>query len=117
MSIYRIHLARETDWSLLALGVAGWMRYVSGVDDAGNAIDVRDPLSDKIRELVAGSSSEQRVTALLSLREVYRTSLATNRTIRRASGAIKHPQNLTISAVKADEAHLRPLSPSLFCLF
>lgn len=62
----RIHLGRETDWSLLALGVAGWMRYVSGVDDAGNAIDVRDPLSDKIRELVAGSSSEQRVTALLS---------------------------------------------------
>ncbi|MFP1462704.1 hypothetical protein ACLB1E_17495 [Escherichia coli] len=46
------------------------MRYVSGVDDAGNAIDVRDPLSDKIRDLVAGSSSEQRVTALLSLREV-----------------------------------------------
>ena len=124
----RIHLGRETDWSLLALGVAGWMRYVSGVDDAGNAIDVRDPLSDKIRELVAGSSSEQRVTALLSLREIFgddlpdnphfvRTSLATNRTIRRASGAIKHPQNLTISAVKADEARLRPLSPSLFCLF
>ncbi len=55
---------------MLALGVAGWMRYVSGVDDAGNAIDVRDPLSDKIRDLVAGSSSEQRVTALLSLREV-----------------------------------------------
>lgn len=27
----RIHLGRETDWSLLALGVAGWMRYVSGV--------------------------------------------------------------------------------------
>ena len=66
----RIHLGRETDWSLLPLGVAGWMRYVSGVDDAGNAIDVRDPLSDKIRELVAGSSSEQRVTALLSLREI-----------------------------------------------
>ncbi|STL90351.1 oxidoreductase yeiQ [Escherichia coli] len=36
----RIHQGRETDWSLLALGVAGWMRYVSGVDDAGNAIDV-----------------------------------------------------------------------------
>ncbi|ATH68529.1 mannitol dehydrogenase family protein [Shigella flexneri 1c] len=74
----RIHLGRETDWSLLALGVAGWMRYVSGVDDAGNAIDVRDPLSDKIRELVAGSSSEQRVTALLSLREVFGDDLPDN---------------------------------------
>ncbi|MEK6241186.1 MAG: fructuronate reductase, partial [Escherichia coli] len=74
----RIHQGRETDWSLLALGVAGWMRYVSGVDDAGNAIDVRDPLSDKIRELVAGSSSEQRVTALLSLREVFGDDLPDN---------------------------------------
>lgn len=74
----RIHLARETDWSLLALGVAGWMRYVSGVDDAGNAIDVRDPLSDKICELVAGSNSEQRVTALLSLREVFGDDLPDN---------------------------------------
>lgn len=74
----RIHLGRETDWSLLALGVAGWMRYVSGVDDAGNAIDVRDPLSDKIRELVAGSSSEQRVTALLSLREIFGDDLPDN---------------------------------------
>ena len=74
----RIHLGRETDWSLLALGVAGWMRYVSGVDDAGNAIDVRDPLSDKIRELVAVSSSEQRVTALLSLREIFGDDLPDN---------------------------------------
>lgn len=27
----RIHLGCETDWSLLALGVAGWMRYVSAL--------------------------------------------------------------------------------------
>ncbi|EFB3347741.1 mannitol dehydrogenase family protein [Escherichia ruysiae] len=74
----RIHQARGTNWSLLALGVAGWMRYVSGVDDAGNAIDVRDPLSDKIRDLVAGSSNEQRVTALLSLREVFGDDLPNN---------------------------------------
>lgn len=43
---------------MLVLGVVGWMRYVSGVDDVGNVIDVRDSFSDKIREFVAGSSSE-----------------------------------------------------------
>lgn len=43
----REHLARGSDWPLLALGVAGWMRYVSGVDDAGATIDIRDPLSEK----------------------------------------------------------------------
>lgn len=35
-------------WARNGLVVAGirrlgWIRYVSGVDDAGNAIDVRDP--------------------------------------------------------------------------
>ncbi|MSE29709.1 fructuronate reductase, partial [Escherichia coli] len=34
----RVHLANGSRWPLLALGVAGWMRYVSGVDDAGQAI-------------------------------------------------------------------------------
>ncbi len=38
----RLKAGRPID--LLALGVAGWMRYVQGVDEAGAPIDVRDPL-------------------------------------------------------------------------
>ncbi|MCU6665173.1 mannitol dehydrogenase family protein [Silvania hatchlandensis] len=71
----RIHRQKGTAWPLLALGVAGWMRYVSGVDDAGNAIDVRDPLSDKIRALVETSSEQERVTALLTLSEIFGNDL------------------------------------------
>jgi len=71
----RIHRQQGTAWPLLALGVAGWMRYVSGVDDAGNAIDVRDPLSDKIRALVETSSEQERVTALLTLSEIFGNDL------------------------------------------
>ncbi len=71
----RLHRQRDTAWPLLALGVAGWMRYVSGVDDAGHAIDVRDPLSDKIRAIVETSSEEERVTALLALTEIFGTDL------------------------------------------
>ncbi|WP_408580013.1 mannitol dehydrogenase family protein [Citrobacter koseri] len=67
----REHLARGSDWPLLALGVAGWMRYVSSVDDAGATIDIRDPLSEKIRLLVESSSDAERVSALLSLQEVF----------------------------------------------
>ena len=67
----RVHLQRGTPWPLLALGVAGWMRYVSGVDDTGQAIDVRDPLSDKIRALVDSSDEQQRVHALLGLSEIF----------------------------------------------
>ncbi|XHA15167.1 mannitol dehydrogenase family protein [Citrobacter farmeri] len=74
----RLHLARESAWPLLALGVAGWMRYVSGIDDAGSTIDVRDPLSDKIRSIVAASHEDQRVVALLSLQEVFGNDLPHN---------------------------------------
>ena len=63
---------------LLALGVAGWMRYVSGVDDAGQAIDVRDPLVDKIKQLVGASQQEERVSALLSLEEIFGKDLPGN---------------------------------------
>ncbi|HGU9821278.1 TPA: mannitol dehydrogenase family protein [Enterobacter cancerogenus] len=67
----RVHLERHTAWPLLALGVAGWMRYVSGTDDQGNAIDVRDPLSEKICGIVSISSEADRVTALLGLSEIF----------------------------------------------
>ena len=71
----RIHLQRGSDWPLLALGVAGWMRYVSGTDDAGNTIDVRDPLADKIRAIVDTSSEQERVVALLTLSEIFGSDL------------------------------------------
>ncbi|HFV9220836.1 mannitol dehydrogenase family protein [Enterobacter roggenkampii] len=75
----RVHLERNTPWPLLALGVAGWIRYVSGTDERGNAIDVRDPLSDKIRTIVNASSDIDRVPALLGLSEVFGHDLAHNR--------------------------------------
>lgn len=71
----RVHLQRESAWPLLALGIAGWMRYVSGVDDTGNAIDVRDPLSEKIRAIVETSSEKDRVKALLALSEIFGSDL------------------------------------------
>ncbi|MBE4854131.1 fructuronate reductase [Enterobacter cloacae complex sp. P40RS] len=74
----RVHLARQTPWPLLALGVAGWMRYVSGTDDQGNAIDVRDPLSEKFRAIAEASSDAERVSALLTLKEIFGDDLPQN---------------------------------------
>ncbi|EOU9510922.1 mannitol dehydrogenase family protein [Cronobacter dublinensis] len=72
----RWHLQHGGEWSLLALGVAGWMRYVSGVDDSGQPIDVRDPLAEKIAALAHSSHEEERVGALLTLKEVFGEELA-----------------------------------------
>ena len=74
----RIHLKQGSRWPLLALGVAAWMRYVSGVDDMGNAIDIRDPLVEKIRAIVETSHDENRVAALLTLQEIFGSDLPAN---------------------------------------
>lgn len=56
----------------LCLAVAAWMRYVSGVDESGQPIDVRDPLAARLRELTdTAETPAEIVTALLSVREVF----------------------------------------------
>ncbi|EDP65773.1 mannitol dehydrogenase [alpha proteobacterium BAL199] len=64
----------------LALGVAGWMRYVRGVDETGRPIDVRDPLADRLRALAenAGPVAGRLAPALLSVREVFGDDLPTS---------------------------------------
>ena len=75
----RYHLAHQSSFDCLVLGVAGWMRYVSGVDDAGNAIEVSDPSSEKLKTLVANSQDNaDRVKALLSLEHVFGQDLPNN---------------------------------------
>ncbi|WP_437748430.1 mannitol dehydrogenase family protein [Enterobacter mori] len=74
----RVHLERKSAWPLLALGVAGWIRYVSGTDERGDAIDVRDPLSDKIQSIVKARGEAERVNALLTLSEVFGQDLPHN---------------------------------------
>ena len=75
----RYHLANGTPFDCLALGIAAWMRYVSGVDDSGNVIEVCDPAAEKLKELVLNSSDNQdRVNALLSLKHVFGEDLPQN---------------------------------------
>ncbi len=62
---------------LLALGVAGWMRYVSGQDEAGQPIDVRDPLAARFAAVAAeaGGDAGRLADGLLAIREVFGTDL------------------------------------------
>ncbi|WP_312242194.1 mannitol dehydrogenase family protein [Pantoea sp.] len=77
----RWHLSRGSRCDLLTLGVAAWMRYVSGVDEQGNAIEIRDPLKEELAQRVAQSEDgEARVHALLALKSVFAEDLAQNET-------------------------------------
>ncbi|HVL72205.1 MAG TPA: mannitol dehydrogenase family protein [Beijerinckiaceae bacterium] len=70
-------LARGAPIPHVALGIAGWMRYVAGTDERGRPIDVRDPLSERLRRLVgeAGLSAERLAPALLGVREIFADDL------------------------------------------
>ncbi|MFW0765870.1 mannitol dehydrogenase family protein [Trabulsiella odontotermitis] len=68
----RWHLAHQSRFDLLALGVAGWMRYVGGVDEQGNTIEVCDPLLPVIQQAVKQSQEgETRVQALLGIEAIF----------------------------------------------
>ncbi|WMT13565.1 mannitol dehydrogenase family protein [Serratia fonticola] len=75
----RWHLANGSDFDCLALGVAGWMRYVGGKDEQGQPIDISDPLREEIARRVANSAEgEPRVMALLQMTSVFGRNLPDN---------------------------------------
>ena len=68
----------------LCLVVAAWMRYVGGLDEQGNAIDVRDPLANRLKELsAAAETNAERVAALLALSEIFETDLSGHEEFRK----------------------------------
>lgn len=71
----RANLDAGRDSPALCLAVAGWMRYVAGKDEAGQPIDVRDPLADLLRD-TATDSATSTVAALLSLDQIFPADLA-----------------------------------------
>jgi fructuronate reductase len=62
----------------LALAVAAWMRYVAGRDEAGEPIDVRDPLAARLRRIAeqAGPIAPRLAAGLLGIKEIFGSDLA-----------------------------------------
>lgn len=68
----RWHLKNGGSYDLLALGVAGWMRYVSGVNEQGETIEIHDPMHVQLAQRVAETAEgPERVAALLSLKAIF----------------------------------------------
>ena len=80
----RDRLAAGAPIERLVMGVAGWMRYVTGIDEHGKPIDVRDPLSARLRAIAdeAGLVAERLAPALLEIREVFVAELAADTRFR-----------------------------------
>lgn len=73
----RDRIAAGRSYERLALGVAAWMRYAGGVDEKGEAIDVRDPMVERFKAIAAeaGGDPGRIVDGFLALREVFGTDL------------------------------------------
>jgi fructuronate reductase len=69
----RDRLAAGQPFERLALGVAGWMRYATGVDEKGQPIEVKDPLSARLTEIGrrVGPHAQPLANEYLGLREVF----------------------------------------------
>jgi fructuronate reductase len=82
----RDRLAAGAPIDRLVMGVAGWMRYVTGMDEQGKPIDVRDPLSARLRAIAdhAGLVAERLAPALLDAREIFSRELAADLRFRAA---------------------------------
>lgn len=85
----------------LALGVAAWMRYVTGVDEEGNEIDVRDPHALKMMAISADAGDDPLALyeGLSSLTEVFGTDLAGNAVFR--DTVVGHLESLFDEGAKA----------------
>ena len=69
-----------------ALGVAAWMRYVAGTDEAGRPIDVRDPLAADFAAIArdAGPVADRLAPALMGLQAVFGDDLPSDPRLRTA---------------------------------
>ncbi|UAK26135.1 mannitol dehydrogenase family protein [Sphingomonas nostoxanthinifaciens] len=102
-----VRLERALPIPMLALAVAAWMRWQSGVDDAGHPFTVDDPLAAQLAAASAGAeSTAARVAALSAVEGVVPLALAADPRFR---DAVTHAlASIEASGAWATLAHMLP---------
>lgn len=82
LNTLRDQLKTRGNIDILCLAVAAWIRYVSGVDEAGEPIDVQDPFAAKLRACHDKNSGNIAaiVKDILNIREIFGDDLASSNT-------------------------------------
>ncbi|MEJ1161082.1 mannitol dehydrogenase family protein [Prosthecomicrobium sp. N25] len=102
----RDRLAAGASIDRLALGVAAWMRYVTGVDEKGEPIDVRDPMASRFKDIAAAAGNPETLAAsLIGIREIFGDDLpAEPRFIRPVKEALASLYRVGARATVAETA-------------
>ena len=82
----RDRLAKGLPIERHALVVAAWMRYITGIDERGQPIDVRDPLLKSFHDQLQGAGRDvpRIVDALLGLKTIFGDDLSADQRFRQA---------------------------------
>ncbi|CAM3573520.1 Polyol:NADP oxidoreductase [Vibrio aerogenes CECT 7868] len=84
----RYHLSQGTDFTWIATGIAGWMRYVAGVDEQNNPIEVKDPMADALRAICDQHGFNTSVVpALLGVEAIFTPDIGQNSQVIEAVSA------------------------------
>lgn len=77
----RARIAANQPYPHLAMAVAGWLRYITGIDEKGNPIEVSDPYAARLR-LMADQHHRQLknyVRTVLQMKEIFGADLAVDK--------------------------------------
>jgi fructuronate reductase len=81
-------MSRGQDFPCLALAVAGWMRWLAGVDEQGQPYEVQDPLAAETRaHYHKGQTGFEKAANLCSLKAVFGPNLWRDPRFANAVGA------------------------------
>ncbi|WP_316858455.1 fructuronate reductase [uncultured Cohaesibacter sp.] len=73
------HIEHDSDWSLLALGVAGWLRFMTGSDEQGEPTPINDPMADQIaQKALALPNWEAYINGVLEMEAIFPAKLSQN---------------------------------------
>jgi fructuronate reductase len=82
----RERLLRGEPIARLAHVVAAWIRYLEGVDDRGETIEVNDPIRNRLQAALAsaGGTAEEKVGAILRFEQIFGGGLSDSNAFRHA---------------------------------
>jgi fructuronate reductase len=80
LSTVRDNLNRSRTFNFVALAIAGWVRHVTGIDERGKPIELRDPLAALLRERIdlAGGDPVTQVRAVTNIEPIFGADLPSN---------------------------------------
>jgi fructuronate reductase len=108
LATIRDRLTAGAPFPRLALAVAGWMKYVAGIDERGAPIDVRDPLAERLQTIVAatGPAPARLAPALLAIAEVFGSDLPRElRFVSAVTEALQHLSAVGARRAVAESSH------------